>query len=98
MPGLLTTTSADVRAATPPSASPATGVPSGMVPGAWSTSAGLTPSARSRRTLAWPSTPTPQTATRRPERSDHDVGAGIRGLDEVRPERAQQRRDVGQGP
>lgn len=67
IPGLLMTTSQRDSASAPPRSSASTAVPSGATPSVRSTTAaGSMPSAASRRKVARPSTPTPQTPTRRP--------------------------------
>src|SRR3954470_10910323 len=88
MPGDLMTTSQSASFSSPPSAVATTSSAGGL---SSTRTAGGTPSVASLRRLAWPSTPRPQTPTRRPARSDQLIVGGIRGFDEVAPEPVHQR-------
>src|SRR5580704_14559707 len=80
MPGLFTTTSQAISASNPPRSVASTSMPSRVgAPGLSSTRTGTWPMAWSRRRLAPPSTPRPQTPTR-PDASasaDQEIGGGI---------------------
>src|SRR6202044_3122427 len=102
MPGLLITTSQRRSAANPPRAVARTSSPSiaGAV-GASSTRIAPRPMARSRRTLACPSTPSPQTPTDASASADQEIGRRIAIRDAVGAARLQESdgvsgRDVGQ--
>src|SRR6202050_4359547 len=84
MPGLLSTTSQLVSAASPPAAVATTSRPSRLGDaGASSTSTGATPRERSRRMLARPSTPSPQTPTDASASADQEIGWRIAIRDQV---------------
>src|SRR4051794_17907001 len=87
MPGDLMTTSQAASRSRPPSTVATTSPVAGL---SSTRTAGWTPSVASLRRLADPSTPRPQTPTRRPARSDQEIVGGIRPLDEVLPEPAHQ--------
>src|SRR5580704_9545486 len=78
MPGLLTTTSQRLSASSPPPPVAKISIPSraGAV-GASSTSTASRPMDRSRRMLACPSTPIPQTPTDASASADQEVGRYI---------------------
>src|SRR4051794_16700670 len=88
MPGDLMTTSQAASRSRPPSTVATTSAVAGL---SSTRTAGATPSVASLRKLAWPSTPRPQTPTRRPARSDQEIVGGIRRFDEVAAEPVHQR-------
>ena len=78
MPGLLTTTSQRCSAASPPSPVARISAPSSAgAAGSSSTSTGSRPMDRSRRMLACPSTPSPQTPTDASASADQEIGRRI---------------------
>src|ERR1700722_10583907 len=78
MPGLLTTTSQRCSAVRPPPPVARISAPSSAgVAGASSTSTGSRPIDRSRRMLACPSTPSPQTPTDASASADQEIGRRI---------------------
>src|ERR1700677_960663 len=78
MPGLLTTTSHRCSAARPPSPVARISAPSSDgAAGTSSTSTGSRPMERSRRMLACPSTPSPQTPTDASASADQEIGRRI---------------------
>src|SRR5271169_1993325 len=98
MPGLLTTTSQRCNAASPPSPVARTLAPSSAgAAGASSTSTGSRPMDRSRRMLACPSTPSPQTPTDASARADQEIGWRIAIRNAVGAPRLQERGGVGRG-
>src|ERR1700735_4256432 len=96
MPGLFTTTSQRSSASSPPDPVANTSSPSRSgVPGASSTRTASRPIDRSRRTLACPSTPSPQTPTEASASADQEIGRRIAIRNAVGPARREQRRGVG---
>src|SRR5580658_7455020 len=78
MPGLLITTSQRVSASSPPAPVARTSIPSSAgATGASSTSTALRPMDCNRRTLACPSTPSPQTPTDASASADQEIGRRI---------------------
>src|SRR3984957_13869035 len=96
MPGLFTTTSQERRASIPPAPVARISRPSSdAAPGASSTSTGSRPMDRSRRMLACPSTPSPQTPTDASASADQEIGWRITIRDVMGAARLQQRAGIG---
>src|ERR1700722_900754 len=96
MPGLFTTTSQERRASIPPAPVARISRPSSdAAPGASSTSTGSRPMDRSRRMLACPSTPSPQTPTDASASADQEIGWRITIRDAMGAARLQQRAGIG---
>src|ERR1700761_8574318 len=97
MPGLFTTTSQPRSASSPPPSVASTMVPSGASRGASSTRTGSRPMARSRRTLACPSTPSPQTPTEASASAAQEIGWRIAVGDAVEAMGLEEAGGVGDG-
>src|ERR1700722_3537744 len=96
MPGLLITTSQRINASSPPAPVARTSTPSSAgATGASSTSTASRPMECNRRTLACPSTPSPQTPTDASASADQEIGRRIAIRNSMRAPRLQQGGGVG---